>query len=204
MKSVNKRTLLNLTADDVSEVLISIYGEILNSTEEIDKLKITQDNKDAIVYIHVGHAYQSSKNIASNGTLRTKLISHLVGKFIRQTDVKLNQENPFLSKAYIKKETLIEVEVLKAFTYESQILSPKLKIAELRGKEIVKRIFDTINKREGYLLLPEDYQEIYKASKKEEKMRIISDFIAGMTNEYAIQFYGRLTSENPETIFKPL
>ena len=204
VKSVNKRTGLSLNADKISEVLISIYGDILSSTEEIDKLKINQENKDAIVYIHVGHAYQSSKNIASNGALRTKLISHLVGRFIRQTDLKINKSNPKLSKAFIKEDTLIEVETLKAFTYESQILSPKLKVAELRGKEIVKRIFKTINKKEGHLLLPMDYQEIYKKSTKNDKKRIICDFIAGMTNEYAINFYGRLTSENPDTIFKPL
>ena len=204
VKSVNKRTGLKLTADKISEVLISIYGDILSSTEEIDKLEINQNNKDAIVYIHVGHAYQSSKNIASNGALRTKLISHLVGKFIRQTDLNINESSPILSKAFIKKDTLIEVETLKAFTYESQILSPKLKVAELRGKEIVKRIFKTIDSKEGYLLLPFDYQEIYKKSDKKDKKRIICDFIAGMTNEYAINFYGRLKSENPETIFKPL
>jgi len=204
VKSVNKRTGLSLTADKISDVLISIYGDILSSTEEVDKLEINQENKDAIVYIHVGHAYKSSLNIASNGALRTKLISHLVGKFIRQTDLTINKSEPILSKAFIKQDTLIEVETLKAFTYESQILSPKLKVAELRGKEIVKRIFKTISKKEGHLLLPMDYQEIYKKSKKEDKKRIICDFIAGMTNEYAINFYGRLTSENPDTIFKPL
>ena len=108
-----------------------------------------------------------------------------------------------LSKAFIEKNTQIEVEILKTLTYESQILSPKLKIAELRGKEIVKKIFETLTKSDGYLLLPKDFQEIYVKVSEPEKYRVICDFIAGMTNKYAIQFYGRLTSENPETIFKP-
>lgn len=34
--------------------------------------------------------------------------------------------------------------------------------------------------------------------------RVICDFIAGMTDRYAMEFYGRLFSENPQTIFKPL
>ncbi|AFU69957.1 deoxyguanosinetriphosphate triphosphohydrolase Dgt [Psychroflexus torquis ATCC 700755] len=204
VNSVNKRTNLTLKPDDISLILIDIYGHILESTEEIETIKITEENKDDLIYYYAGNAYKSSMNIASNGALRTQMSSRLVGKFIRQVDLKLNKEAPYLSKAFLNEDTLIEVEVLKTLTYESQILSPKLKIAELRGKEIVKRIFKTINKKNGNQLLPKDYQQIYLRSNKVDKKRVICDFISGMTNNYAIQFYGRLTSENPETIFKPL
>jgi dGTPase len=34
--------------------------------------------------------------------------------------------------------------------------------------------------------------------------RVICDFIAGMTDRYAVQFYGRLFGTNPESIFAPL
>lgn len=204
VNSVNARTNLNLKADSISEVLISIFGDILHSTEEIDKIKITEDNKEELIYFHVGNAYRSSQNIASNGSFRTQFTSRLVGKFIRKVSLQLNKENPIFSHVFIDDETKVEIEVLKTLIYESQILSPKLKIAELRGKEIVKKIFDTISNNDGFQLLPHDYQEIYLQVKETEKPRIICDFIAGMTNKYAINFYGRLTSENPETIFKPL
>ncbi len=204
VKSVNSRTSLNLNADAISEVLISIFGGILNSTEEIDKIKITDDNKDEIIYFHVGNAYRSSQNIASNGSFRTQFTSRLVGKFIRKVSVQVDKENPILSRATLDDEIRVEIEVLKTLIYESQILSPKLKIAELRGKEIVKKIFDTINGENGFQLLPKDYQEIYLQVDDLAKPRVICDFVAGMTNKYAISFYGRLTSENPETIFKPL
>ena len=29
-------------------------------------------------------------------------------------------------------------------------------------------------------------------------------FIAGMTDRYAVEFYGRLNSDTPQTVFKPL
>jgi dGTPase len=32
--------------------------------------------------------------------------------------------------------------------------------------------------------------------------RTICDFIASMADNYCIEFYGRLTSENPQSIFK--
>lgn len=93
---------------------------------------------------------------------------------------------------------------MKNFTYESQIQSPRLKVAEYRGQQIVKDIFTALSHANGWMLLPEDYQEKYNSSKEHfEKQRCICDFIAGMTDKYAIEFYGRLKSERPETIFKP-
>lgn len=204
VESVNSRTSLNLSADQISEVLISLFGEILQSTEEIGKIRVNKKNRDDLIYFHVGNAYKSSKNIASNGAFRTQFTSRLVGKFIRNVSVDVNKKHPMLSKIKVDEETRIEIEVLKTLIYESQILSPKLKIAEIRGKEIVQKIFNALSDSNGYLLLPNDYREIYLEIDNSQKARIISDFIAGMTNMYAIGFYGRLTSENPDTIFKPL
>lgn len=204
VESVNKRTHLSIDGDKVQEILNNIYGNILELSEEFKDVPFDESTKDALLFYTTGNAYKNSKNIQSNGALRTQLTSKLVGKFIRGVHLKINEENPILSKAYFDDEILTEVEVLKTLTYQSQILSPKLKIAELRGKEIVKKIFKTISKSDNYQLLPSDYQEIYIRSKKENKKRIICDFISGMTNKYAIEFYGRITSENPETIFKPL
>ena len=59
--------------------------------------------------------------------------------------------------------------------------------------------------KDGYRLLPEDFQSIYFQAKTDEgKRRVICDFVAGMTDRYAVEFYGRLFSQNPQTIFKPL
>jgi dGTPase len=38
----------------------------------------------------------------------------------------------------------------------------------------------------------------------DQKARVLCDFIAGMTDRYAVEFYGRSPSENPQTIFTPL
>lgn len=57
----------------------------------------------------------------------------------------------------------------------------------------------------GSILMPEDYQLLYKEFTEDvDKKRLVCDFIAGMTDRYAIEFYGRLFSENPQSIFKPL
>ena len=117
--------------------------------------------------------------------------------------LEFNNVHPALSKAKLNDETRILVEILKTFTYMSQITSPRLKIAEFRGKEIVTKIFETLNSENGHELLPADVQSIHRLANVDYKPRVICDFISGMTDKYAIEFYGRLTSENPETIFKP-
>ena len=38
----------------------------------------------------------------------------------------------------------------------------------------------------------------------DRKARVLCNFIAGMTDRYGVEFYGRSRSENPQTIFKPL
>jgi dGTPase len=142
--------------------------------------------------------------LAQNGYYRNVFTSQLINTAIKGIEFELNNEFPQFSTVKLKEKILIRTEVLKNFTYESQILSPRLKVAEVRGKEIVSDIFSCLKKDGGWRLLPYDYQAIYQYfPSKNDKMRVICDFIAGMTDRYAIEFYGRLKSEDPATIFKP-
>ena len=111
-----------------------------------------------------------------------------------------------MTKVTLSPEILLKVEVLKHLTYEFQILSPRLKVAEHRGIQIVKEIFEELVKKDGWRLLPDDYQFLYNWFKdnEPEQRRTICDFIAGMTDKYCLEFYGRLKSHSPETFFKPL
>ena len=103
----------------------------------------------------------------------------------------------------MKVDTFKEVEVLKHFSYQALIMSPMLKIAAFRGKDIITNIFDALSKREdGTLLMPEDYRTLYEGfAGPSEKKRTICDFIAGMTDDYAIRYYSRLVSPSNERDF---
>lgn len=147
--------------------------------------------------------YRVSKLIAEDGSIRTGFTSSIVGRFIRGVELEYNEDCPALSKAKLNDDIRILVEILKTFTYMSQITSPRLKIAEYRGKEIVTAIFESLDQGVGYLLMPDDIQQVYSKATGSYKKRIICDYVASMTDKYAIEFYGRLKSENPETIFKP-
>lgn len=213
LSSVCDKVNQSLLKENVSQTLsensiVDLIRKYILDFEESDVTK-NFSNKDKGDYFldfansNVSHQYRAAQLIAENGSIRTGFTSSIVGRFIRGVELKYNEENPALSIAKLNDETRILVEILKTFTYMSQITSPRLKIAEFRGKEIVTRIFSTLSNGNGYLLLPSDIQDIYNVAHKDYKMRIICDFVASMTDKYAIEFYGRLTSENPETIFKP-
>lgn len=185
------------------------YGRLIHSLDyailaEICKRINGKYEIDQYMLKRVAIAYNTALQIQDDGYLRTRVTSELVGKFIDGIRVEPNKEIPALSKVFLDEETQEIVEVLKHFIFESLILSPRLNIVAKRGYEIVEKIFNTlIDAQDGYGLLPDDYKYLYQNINGSEKHRIICDFIAGMTDRYAIEFYGRLTSENPETIFKP-
>ena len=163
-----------------------------------------QLNIDARTAIASG-VFQTSKQLSESGYFRSELTSHLVGRFIRGVTVKYVASCPPLSMAYLEMDTLKEVEVLKHFAYKSLIMSPMLKVVAYRGKDIVSDIFKALTSSHGSMLMPEDFRSLYnKLDDSSEKRRIVCDFVAGMTDNYAIEFHGRLYSTTPETIFKPI
>ena len=148
-------------------------------------------------------SYKRSRNLR-DGHYRTALTSKLVDIFISGVRVTIDERRPQLSKVFLDPPVLTSVEVLKRFTFEALIESPMLKLVEFRGYEIVARIFDTLAGDAGHKLLPDDCRRLYARLEHEvDRMRLVSDFIAGMTDRYALEFYGRLTSHG-ESIFKPV
>lgn len=193
----------NLSMDDVREIIRSIFGELIplfeirGKIKQKDLLNISLTTAEIINY--------ASKSLVEDGYDRVAFTSRLIGRFIRSIEIdKINKTIPALTTIKVKQDERLEIEVLKRLIFESQTASPKLKIVAYRGKNIIVTIFKALTKNKGFELLPEDFRELYlRLSKKREKNRTICDFISGMTDRYALEFYARLLSESPQTIFKP-
>lgn len=196
---------LEMGRDRVRAILLDVFYELFDD-ERLNRFFDDDKPMSQLDYINsVSKTYTASKEVASLGYLRTQLTSKLVGQFIQGVRFEANRHIPALSNVYLEKTTKEYVEVLKRFTYVSLIMSSRLKVAELRGKEIVKEIFSCLQDSDGCQLLPDDYREWYNRSKrKKERMRVICDFIAGMTDRYAVEFFSRLKSDSPQSIFKPI
>jgi dGTPase len=149
--------------------------------------------------------YTTSKMIASDGKMRSEFSSELVGSFMRGVTVKAKVGRDMrFSEIAVARDIRIKIESLKHLNFLLTIMSPRLKVVEYRGYEVVKTIFQTLDSEEGHYLLPDDLQLMYeRLPDTDSKKRLICDFVAGMTDRYAVEFYSRL-KESGATIFKPI
>ena len=198
---VTRTSGINISAEKALKILTDLFDDIV-SNEAIGEFAGDQSARDLVVAIA---AYKNSSNMASSGYTRTLFTSDLVSEIVEAIQVEMDDDCPALSKAYLSEDALLKVETLKHFTYASMISSSRVQVAEYRGKQIVSEIFDALSDDKGVRLLPLDIRELYKlAPDMPQKMRVVCDFIAAMTDRYALELYARLKSTSGETIFKPL
>lgn len=198
------RSGIRLTAKECRELIIGFFAEVWKSSvADIKAAKKSSSDVDIVKALL--EAYKLSKVVASDGYFRTAFTSNMIQFFIDGLEFIPNKSFPILSQIRFKDDVGKIVEILKHTTYETQIESARLKVAENRGKDIVMGIFNKLNTDSGHRLLPEDFQDFFEQQTTlERKSRVVCDFVAGMTDRYAMEFYGRLHSESPRSIFVPL
>lgn len=72
------------------------------------------------------------------------------------------------------------------------IKTPQVQTLEYRGQQLVLSLFEALEGDPARLLKGNFAQEHEEASTKEQRLRVICDYIAGMTDEYATRMYERL------------
>jgi dGTPase len=146
----------------------------------------------------------TSENICKNGYYRTEFTSELVGRFVRSVEVELVQDFPSMLKARLGLDAFIAVEILKTLAFEAVMMSSRLKSAENRGQWIVQQIYKELIADEGYLLMPEDWRTLVEATDDDTgwKRRMISDYIAGMTDAYCLEFCDRILGRAAPSVQK--
>jgi dGTPase len=187
---------------EVRTILARTFVEVFHlSGEELESNAVFEKSAVELVE-YAQYVYDQSKDIVDNGYRRIEVTSQLVDRFIRDVKLIWNPDEPVFSAVEINDVTRNQIEVLKHFTYIKLIQSSMMRVAEYRGYEIVSTLFCTLIGRPE--LLPEDQRAIYERVGDDSKPRVVCDFVAGMTDRYAIEFFGRLHSDKPESIFKPL
>jgi len=147
-----------------------------------------------------------AKGVAADSVTRTALTSKLIERFVSSVSFTANQKLLPLSRAYLPEQSRLEVEILKNLTFILITTSHRLRIVQERGEDIVSTIFKRIRKNPD--LMPDDFRAKYRACDgkhaDQRRARVVCDFVAGMTDGYAVEFYAKLTSEEHRTIFKPM
>lgn len=184
-----------LTVAEIDAVLDSVFYDLFD-----DEARRPDD-----IYKRAAEIYRQSSVLRENGYFRTEFTSKLVNLFMNGIEFVPNQDLPPLSYVRFNINTFKMVEILKKYAFRSLIMSPRLKIAESRGSEIIDRIFETLlNTDDGRRLLPEDWRKVYFGRPGEAwRYRTVCDFIASMTDRYCLEFYSRLVGIDAPSIHKP-
>lgn len=199
-RRVQERINKKVQVDAVVNALADLFERAVFTDE-------TGTDEPAGLKYLVAKSFEISSSTAQSGYLRTSLTSELIERFISGIRFEYDATYPALSRVFLDDETAFLVEVLKVFSFEATIMSPRLKVSESRGYDIVKTIFVTLAKDGGNLLLPDDFRIVHERMKRagdSAAKRVICDFIAGMTDRYAVEFYGRLIGDTHRSIFTPL
>lgn len=108
--------------------------------------------------------------------------------------------NRYRFNLHIEPEIAKECELYKNLSMDVVFNSPQLKQLVFKGRFMLRRIFDAFMNNYYYSdkpalrLLPRDFEKaLLKPSRsKEQRARMLCDYIAGMTDRFAVRFYKRL------------
>ncbi len=85
---------------------------------------------------------------------------------------------------------------IKAFLFDKMYRSPNVMIMRDGAETIIRNLFDVYLNETGDM--PNGLNRISMKNKSNDRPRIIADFIAGMTDSYAISEHERLFDETPD------
>ena len=140
----------------------------------------------------------------NNGNVERHL-SGKIGKYIESViavetnNAMSGKTNRYCFDLLIDEKAKLESKMYKQLSLDLVFLSPQLHQVERKGDYLLKKIFDTF--KEAYinsdtfsthLLPPYVEQNMCKATHVEQRVRLICDYIAGMTDGFAIRTYKRL------------
>jgi len=147
------------------------------------------------------------KHGENSGHNRKQAVGALVHALITSAELKLNEkfEEPLLGwNAVLPEEPLQFLKSLKETVSHHVIQLNTVQAATYRGRKVVLSLFETLSS-EAEMLLPSSFQILWKEAKSvRDQNRIVCDYIAGMTDQYANRFYERLFLPGHGSVFDRL
>ena len=144
------------------------------------------------------------KRIDNSGYNRRRAVGALVHALISSAELKLNEEfeETLLGwNVVLPEEPNCFLKALKKTVSRHVIQLNTVQAATFKGRKIILSLFDALS-NEPEMLLPSSFQILWRAAKSDlQQKRIICDFIAGMTDQYANRFYERLFIPGHGSVF---
>lgn len=138
----------------------------------------------------------TSRLFSKNDFERKDAIGELVNTFIIHIHLDIQHEAfecpilKYTAKLHPEYENVLHI--LKHFVFQRLIRDPEMQQIEFKGQNLLIELF-TAFASDPLRLLPETTQAQYiEAQKHNQGMRIICDYLSGMSDEYAYKTYQRL------------
>ena len=138
----------------------------------------------------------TSRLFSKNDFERKDAIGELVNTFIIHIHLDIQNEAfecpilKYTAKLHAEYENVLHI--LKHFVFQRLIRDPEMQQIEFKGQNLLIELF-TAFASDPLRLLPETTQAQYiEAQKHNQGMRIICDYLSGMSDEYAYKTYQRL------------
>lgn len=132
---------------------------------------------------------------------RKNALNKLILLFVEAISITKDEgfDHPLLKHHVVMEKKHKELlDCFKAITIEKLVSTQNVKTIEYKGKIIIEKIFEALAEQPESLL-PKVQASIYSSTKDK---RVICDYIAGMTDEYASRFYERLFIPSKGSIFE--
>lgn len=170
---------------ELSNVFNTSWGKEWELDQLVEKLYDEKQSKGIDRKWAIGalvHALIGSINLVENSSF-----SHRILKF----------------NAKLENEAKQVVELIKGVALKHVIGLQTVQTLEFRGRHLVLEIFKALNS-DPEKLMPEYFVDIYKGAAQHSKRRVVCDYVAGMTDNYATKMYERLFVPRLGTVFEKL
>ncbi|MFH1197420.1 MAG: dNTP triphosphohydrolase [bacterium] len=190
-------------ADDTAYAINDIVDSISGGFITINKLtKWAEDNPERVACGRDRHINEIIKAI-TEGNFKRIFGTH-VGEFIAACEIE--QRKTFLDGKTNRYKYLLKVdpsiieqaELYKKIAVDLVFKSPHLKQMELKGDYMINKIFSLLEEyyitdvKHTKLLLDFTHKLIVEEKDKMNRARLVCDYIAGMTDSFAVRNYKRL------------
>jgi dGTPase len=187
-----------VTEEQVLRKLATVFGTILTYADTRHPYDMTQWVERTVF---VGRSHNEALLHARNHLVRRQFLETLIEGNIGGISIQVNRDQPFLSKLTIDFDRLLTIECMKAFNFHTVIASRKLQIPHHRGKHIVKGLFQVLEQdNEGALLSEVQRIRLHNCG-PDERMRLIADVIASLTDIEAVRLFHRLNGGAAGSVF---
>ncbi|MGH9921680.1 MAG: deoxyguanosinetriphosphate triphosphohydrolase family protein [Nitrososphaerales archaeon] len=137
---------------------------------------------------------------------RKELISKIIDEFISKTKVKMHKDYSKYDTRYhyeldVDKATITKCEMMKCIVWEMIISDERIATLSRKGRNIVEALFKQFMDEDPWTdkMFPMDFRE--RLEEDEDRHRVVCDFVAGMTDTYALRMYSRIMESDIHSVF---